>query len=148
MEFINKTSLTINGLAGSDEINLNNPNTPTGLTGITVNGGDPTASDTLVVNGTTGSDAIGYKPTGIGAGSVTVNRLAHRDLHGYRGTYDQRARRGGRAHADDARQMSDVDELTYTPALRRTRARSPVATPSAAWLLSPSRLSISGLRGA
>ena len=52
IEFSNKTTLTINGLAGSDTINLNNPNTPTGLTGITVNGGDPTGSDTLIVNGT------------------------------------------------------------------------------------------------
>ena len=52
IEFSNKVNLTINGLAGSDTINLNNPNTPTGLTSITVNGGDPTASDTVIVNGT------------------------------------------------------------------------------------------------
>ena len=32
IEFSNKTTLTINALAGSDTINLNNPNTPTGLT--------------------------------------------------------------------------------------------------------------------
>ncbi len=62
MNFSNKTTLTINGLAGSDEINLNNPNTPTGLTGITVNGQDPTASDTLIANGTTAADAINYAP--------------------------------------------------------------------------------------
>ncbi len=54
IEFINKTTLTINGKAGSDTINLNNPNTPTGLTAITVDGGDPTGSDTVIVNGTTG----------------------------------------------------------------------------------------------
>ena len=41
IEFSNKSTLTINGLAGSDEVNLNNSSTPTGLTGITVNGGDP-----------------------------------------------------------------------------------------------------------
>ena len=53
IEFSNKTALTINAGAGSDTINLNNPNTPTGFTGIiTVNGGDPaTDSDTLLING-------------------------------------------------------------------------------------------------
>ncbi len=73
IEFSNKTALTINGLAGSDEINLNNPTTPTGLTGITVNGGDPTASDTLIVNGTPAADTIDFAPTAADAGSVTVN---------------------------------------------------------------------------
>ncbi|MCO6458749.1 MAG: hypothetical protein J5I93_25865 [Pirellulaceae bacterium] len=59
IHFSNKTTLTINAGAGSDAINLNNPSIPTGLTGITVNGGDPTAgSDTVVVNGTTGMDTI------------------------------------------------------------------------------------------
>ena len=72
IEFSNKTTLTINGLAGSDTINLNNPNTPTGLTGITVNGGDPTASDTLIVNGIAGTgDDIEVTPTGTGAGTIT-----------------------------------------------------------------------------
>ena len=51
INFTTKTTLTINGFAGDDTTNINNPNTPTGLTGITVNGGDPTASDTLIVNG-------------------------------------------------------------------------------------------------
>ena len=46
IEFSNKTTLTINALAGSDTINLNNSSTPTGLTSITVAGGDPTGSDT------------------------------------------------------------------------------------------------------
>jgi hypothetical protein len=49
LEFNNKTNLVINGLAGSDTINLhyNNVTNPAGLTGtITVDGGDPTASDT------------------------------------------------------------------------------------------------------
>ncbi len=52
LEFSNKTTLTINALAGGDEINLNNSSTPTGLAGITVNGDDPTGSDRLIVNGT------------------------------------------------------------------------------------------------
>ncbi len=68
IEFTNKTTLTINALAGSDEINLNNPNKPTGLTGITVNGNDPTASDTLIANGTT---TVDYAPTTVGAGTIT-----------------------------------------------------------------------------
>ncbi len=74
--FSNKTTLTINSGAGDDVINLNNPGTPTGLTGISVNGGDPTASDTLIVNGTTGNDTINYSPSAtIGSGTVQVNAL-------------------------------------------------------------------------
>ena len=66
IEFANKTSLIVNGQNGSDTFNLNNSSTPTGLTGITINGGDPTAgSDTLIVNGTTGADAITYRPDNI-----------------------------------------------------------------------------------
>ena len=33
IKFANKTALTINAGAGQDTISLNNPNTPTGLTG-------------------------------------------------------------------------------------------------------------------
>ena len=75
IHFTNKTNLILNGFAGSDTISLNNPFTPTGLTSITVNGGEPTAgSDTLIVNGTSGADTIGYNPSAtMGAGSVTVN---------------------------------------------------------------------------
>ncbi len=68
IEFSNKTALTINGLAGSDEINLNNPSTPTGLTTITVNGGDPTGSDTLIMN-SVGHNLV-LEPTALGAGTV------------------------------------------------------------------------------
>ena len=72
IEFANKTTLTINALAGSDTINLSNPITPTGLTGITVNGGDPIGSDTLFVNGIAGSaDDLIVTPTGAGAGSIS-----------------------------------------------------------------------------
>ncbi len=75
-EFANKGTLTINALGGSDEVSLNNPTTPTGLVGdvdgnaangvqsILINGGDPTAgSDTAIVSGTTGGDAINFAPT-------------------------------------------------------------------------------------
>jgi Ca2+-binding RTX toxin-like protein len=73
IEFENKTSLTLNGLAGSDRINLNNSSVPTGLTVITVNGGDPTGSDELIVNGTVAPNTIAFTPTPAtdDAGSVT-----------------------------------------------------------------------------
>lgn len=74
-EFSNKTTLTINGLAGSDTINLNNPSTPTGLTSITVSGGDPTAGDTVIVNGTVGADTIQFRPTAADSGTMQVNAL-------------------------------------------------------------------------
>jgi hypothetical protein len=71
IEFSNKTTLTINALAGSDTINLNNPTTPTGLTGITVNGADPTGSDTVIANGTSGVDSINFAPTSANAATIT-----------------------------------------------------------------------------
>ena len=43
------------------------------MTAINVNGGDPTASDTAVVNGTVGADAIEYSPIGADSGTVQVN---------------------------------------------------------------------------
>ena len=43
------------------------------MTAINVSGGDPTASDTAVVNGTVGADAIEYSPTGADSGTVQVN---------------------------------------------------------------------------
>ena len=78
VEFANKTALTINGLSGSDTINLNNPSKPTGLTGITVNGGDPTGSDTLVVNGTAAAGTVAVNIsaktiTGVAGTGVTVS---------------------------------------------------------------------------
>jgi hypothetical protein len=52
IEFANKTTLTINAGAGQDTISVNNSSTPTGLTGITINGDDPASGDTLIVTGT------------------------------------------------------------------------------------------------
>ena len=84
MNFTNKDHLIINGLAGSDEINLNNPNKPAGsaagtfLQDIAVNGGDPTASDTLIVNGRVNvADTITYTPatTTSDTGSVAITGL-------------------------------------------------------------------------
>jgi hypothetical protein len=51
IEFANKSALTINAGAGQDTISLNNPGTPTGLSNITINGGDPSSGDTLAING-------------------------------------------------------------------------------------------------
>ena len=51
IEFAKKTSLIINAGAGQDTISVNDQTTPTGLTGITINGGDPTSGDTLIVTG-------------------------------------------------------------------------------------------------
>jgi hypothetical protein len=71
IEFTNKTALTINGGAGDDKINLNNPITPTGLTTITVDGGDPTARDTLIANGIAStSDRFTLFPVAVGAGDI------------------------------------------------------------------------------
>jgi hypothetical protein len=76
INFINKANLVINALAGSDEINVNNPFTPTGLTSIAVNGAGPVDGDDLVVNGTTAQDAINYALGVIaGSGAVTVDAL-------------------------------------------------------------------------
>ena len=70
-EFSNKTTLILDGMAGSDVVNLNNPSTPTGLAGITVKGGDPSAGDTLIVNGIAGQlDNLRDLPTAAGAGTV------------------------------------------------------------------------------
>ncbi len=64
--------MNINGLFGDDKINVS----PVGLVGVTtinVAGGDPTASDELVVNGTAGADAFNYLVSDtIGSGSVAV----------------------------------------------------------------------------
>src|SRR5207244_1024603 len=78
IDFVNQTTLQIDGQGGSDTISLNNPSTPTGLTGITINGGDPTAgSDTLVVNGIAGQlDNLRYIPTAVGAGNVVNDNAA------------------------------------------------------------------------
>ena len=71
-EFSNKTVLTIASGAGNDTINLNNPNTPTGLTSIVVNGGNPIAnSDVVTLNGLATADTINYSVTTATAATVT-----------------------------------------------------------------------------
>lgn len=71
IEFSNKTTLTLNGGAGNDVISIANPARPTGLTGITVNGGDPSAGDRLIVHGQPGLfDPMILEPAAQGAGTV------------------------------------------------------------------------------
>jgi hypothetical protein len=74
IEFANKTNLAIISGAGSDTVNINNPNTPTGLTGITATGGSPTNFHTLVVNGVAATVGVntgtGSIAGGTGAGGA------------------------------------------------------------------------------
>jgi len=75
LEFSNFGRLRLGAGAGSDEINLNNTTTPTALANIDVNGGDPTASDTVIVNGTPAVDTISFNPITNDDGTVQVNAL-------------------------------------------------------------------------
>jgi hypothetical protein len=71
--FSNKSSLIINGEGGSDQVSINNPITPSGLAFIVVNGGDPTGSDSLLVNGRAGVfDNLLVTPAGTGSGSLSA----------------------------------------------------------------------------
>ena len=71
--FQNKSTLTIDALAGDDSIDLNyeGASAPVGLTTLAVQGGNSTTGDRVTVNGTLGADLIGFTPTGIGAASFT-----------------------------------------------------------------------------
>ena len=62
IEFSKKAALTINAGAGQDTISLNNSSTPDDLTGITINGGDSSGGDALIVTGGTGSDDVAVYP--------------------------------------------------------------------------------------
>ena len=76
IEFANKTALTINAGAGTDTINLDNSNTPTGLTGgITVNGDDPPGGDTLIVTGA-GAETVVYTPDAFDGGTLDLTSLS------------------------------------------------------------------------
>jgi hypothetical protein len=75
INFTNKSTLTVNGQAGTDTFSLNNPNTPTGLGGIAVSGSGSTGSDALIVNGvaaTIGVDTAANKITGATGASGAV----------------------------------------------------------------------------
>jgi hypothetical protein len=64
--------LNVQGRFGDDKISLY-PLSLSGVTTINVDGGDPTASDEVVVNGTSGSNTFVYSPTAFDAASVTTN---------------------------------------------------------------------------
>ncbi len=75
-QFSNKAALVLNALSGDDVVNMNNPTVPTGLTSITVNGGNPTGSDTVIVNGRVDiADAITYTVVDTNSGSVAITGL-------------------------------------------------------------------------
>ena len=71
--FANKTGLAINSGPGTDTISVDSTSAPTGLTQVTVTGGDPGAGDTLIYNAPLGStSAITVLPGAQGSGEVTV----------------------------------------------------------------------------
>ncbi|NUQ61970.1 MAG: VWA domain-containing protein [Pirellulales bacterium] len=114
IEFANKSDLVINGLAGSDTINLNNPTRPDGLNGITVDGGDPTAgSDVVIVNGTAGKNSIVVDNFAIGEARVAGAQRVPVDITGA-----ERLMVDGRGGNDDmaVQATSDDDTIVYTPA--------------------------------
>ncbi len=63
IQFANKATVQIDGLAGDDVINLRATTAPAAMTTLVVDGGDSTVGDTVVVNGTTASDTIGVTVT-------------------------------------------------------------------------------------
>jgi|GEM_PF-4181939 len=73
IQFNNQSVLVLDGLGGDDTFNVNNPNDdpPSNLTQITIRGGDPTASDTVILNGTGGAENITVTLTGPDSATVT-----------------------------------------------------------------------------
>ncbi|MCA9118853.1 MAG: hypothetical protein KDB11_01650, partial [Planctomycetales bacterium] len=78
IEFANKVNLIINTGAGSDSVSINNSSLPDGIVAatstITVNNGDPTASDTLTVNSQSAvNDTMVVLPSATTQGAGTVD---------------------------------------------------------------------------
>ncbi len=78
IEFSNKVALVINALAGSDAIGINNAATPTALTTITINGGDPGVGDSLSLTSTGAAVSVNTATASItgatgAGGAVGVN---------------------------------------------------------------------------
>ncbi|HWB14006.1 MAG TPA: DUF4214 domain-containing protein [Pirellulales bacterium] len=74
INFTNKTKLAINGQASNDTIDIDNQQSPTKLGSISVDGGDPAASDTLIENTGTLTSPI-VEPAAQGAGVVVAATL-------------------------------------------------------------------------
>lgn len=71
LQFASFGTVSLQGRFGDDRFSVS----PTGLVGVNsilVDGGDPTASDELIVNGTSAANAITFAPTGAESGSVTL----------------------------------------------------------------------------
>lgn len=111
IEFSNKDGLIINALPGSDTVNLNNPTvpigaTPGGLKAITIDGADPTGSDTLVDTAEGLTAQLIVLPSGQGAGVIIHNNvpqpqvvfsgIEHLNLVGQQGAKLLRRRRHAR----------------------------------------------------
>ncbi|MEX0713059.1 MAG: DUF4214 domain-containing protein [Pirellulales bacterium] len=67
----NFAALALQGRFGDDTFSI----TPMAGVAISAEGGDPTASDHVVVNGTAGADTITFSPTAADAATVQINAL-------------------------------------------------------------------------
>ncbi|MFO0915154.1 MAG: dockerin type I domain-containing protein [Pirellulales bacterium] len=68
--------LTLDALAGSDQIALNQLQELTGVSTIKVEGGDPTvAGDGLLVTGSQANEQVDYRPNGAGGGTIQVRTV-------------------------------------------------------------------------
>lgn len=106
INFTNKTTLAIAGLAGTDTFSLNNPNTPTSLSSVAVSGSSSTGFDALIVNGvgaTVGIDTAARKITGA-SGAVPI-------------TYDTIGALTVNAGPSTGLAVSNSNTFVYTPGL-------------------------------
>ena len=73
LEFAGKSNVTINGRSGDDSFSV--VNSTAGFNGsLTINGGDPSSQDTLIINASGGTVAINTVASTItGAGPATIN---------------------------------------------------------------------------
>jgi Ca2+-binding RTX toxin-like protein len=116
IEFSNKSTLTIHAGAGNDTIHLNSLVTPTSLTSIVVNAGDPTDDDQLLVNGVAGV-ADSFLVTPSAAGSGTISKLAGPQPSVTFSGLESLAMVGQAADLDALQYAGTAgnDTLTYTP---------------------------------
>ena len=123
--FVSFDNLTLQGRFGDDHISV----TPMAGVAVLVSGGDPNASDKLVVNATAGNDTIGYNATGLGTGTVTVNALPAITFNTIEALYiDGQGGTDALTHTTPA----GGDLVTYTPGAAPTPEPSPRAAQAAA----------------